>query len=207
MALIVRLLAATLYLIPLTQSVGDPECREAAKGSIKNLTVNAELGGHVWQHIYGLNEKPNEAESKETQYNKSMFWDIKAFNTAFNNLLNLTRRYNFTNCPNNGGNRRFRIDVISGPEIGVYDVYLCIKVDNQNLCKVPVNANSLWEKRGKFIVFVYKWVNGQWVVRTAWPKIFVKNVKLNLGRIVGQRRRRKKFRGKRDMDSMLNYVS
>ena len=183
MALIIHLLAATLCLIHL--STGD-ECRltKSVYESVASLQYNVYRGGHVWKHIPFLKEKPKGAKETENQNGESMFESEAAFYTAFGNLM-ISDVYNFAQCPNNGGDKTSRRDVVRGPDIGVDKVYHCRGINDKGLCSNLVDADNLWNRLGKLIVFDYNWIRGRWVLRTAWPNLFNKKIKPNPARNAG----------------------
>ena len=167
MAFIVYLLTA-LWLAQLC--TGDTECR-AVNGvidSAKDLATNVKDGGHIWQHIYGIGQKPVGFDAKDTQSGKSLFKNEQAFDTTWANMLKLGG--NFVTCPDKGGkgNDRFKRDTILAKDLGVAEVFLCTAIDANKLCTTTQTKSMV----GKNIVFDYMWKGGKWILRTAWPDLF-----------------------------------
>ena len=175
MALIIRLLAATLCIIHL--SVAE-ECRKTASVlfSAKDLDTNVNEGGHLWQHIAGLKETPKSADKKATQSGKLMFPSKAEFDEVLKRLGKL-EGVNFASCPSNHKKKdgKKRMDKVLASKLGVKTVVQCIKVDK--ITKVCTNTKDV-DMTGKYIEFYYLWKKRKWVLLTAFPRIFSNNKKI-----------------------------
>ena len=162
MAFTIHLLA-TLCLIQLSTA---QECRNVASviNSARDPQTNVNAGGHIWQHINGLSAKPVGAASSDTQLGKTLFNSETDFTNAYTAARGLTTG-TFMTCPTSGASGT-RADAILASSIGVSTARLCTSVNDQRLC----NASTSYSTMGRNVIFCYKYVSSQWIMRTAYPK-------------------------------------
>ena len=170
MAFIVPLLTATLCLIHLSAA---EDCRltTSVLNSAADLQTNADLGGHLWQHIAGLKAKPTGAKKADTQNGKFMFPSKAVFDQVLKNLGQLnSNSYNFKSCPSNYKKSlgKIKSDEVLASDLGVQTVVQCDEINTDNVCIETVDKDMT----GKTIEFYYLWKNNQWVLRTAFPRYY-----------------------------------
>ena len=144
------------------QAVAAVECRKvlSVHYSIKDVNTNTRLGGHVWQHIFGLTARPQGAYYGDTQLGKSLFnfwndfkqaWYTYATNQANQNTQICANQYNpIADCVNTP------YPIIRGGKT-------CTQVNANNLC---IGYRPLTVRSYKF---VYRKINRVWIMRTAYP--------------------------------------
>ena len=144
----------------------NPECRtlQSVIDSTNGPAHNVAVGGHIWQHIHGLTAKPAGADPADTQYEKTLFRDGTTFINAYTTFQGLGGQHK--ECPAGGGN--VRADHVHAHTIGIYLAGSCNGVNAQNLCN-SVNPYPMTARH--YVTFCYKYVNGQWIMRTAFPRL------------------------------------
>ena len=154
--------AAALCLIHL--STGQ-ECRtlQSVIDSTATPQTNVNQGGHVWQHVYGLAGKPAGTVAGETQYHKTLFRYGVTFRDAYTAFRGLGGVY--STCPAGGGANR--VDHVLANSIGIYQAGYCNGVNAQDLCN---NAAPYAMTNTHYVTFCYRYSNGQWIMRTAYPR-------------------------------------
>ena len=153
---VIRVILATTY-----QSVAAVECRQhlSVHYSIRNLDTNTRVGGHVWQHIAGLAAKPNNAINGDTQHHKTLFNSWNDFKQAWHS--NCQANDNPQICADQNDPIADCLD--ADPPI-INGGRRCTQVNGDNLC---INSNPLTIRS---YIFVYRKINGVWIMRTAYPR-------------------------------------
>ena len=137
------------------------ECRRlpSVRYSINNLDYNTHVGGHVWQHIAGLAARPPNANGRDTQRCKSLFNSWRDFKLAWYSTFR-SNQNNWQQCANQAAPIAdcINTNVANGGSF-------CTRVNANNPCialdQIPFTIRSY--------KFVYRRVNGQWIIRTAYP--------------------------------------
>ena len=135
--------------------------------SAADSQTNVNAGGHIWQHIDGLAAKPVGAASGDTQLRKTLFNSQADFTNAYTAARRLTNG-TFVTCPAAGASGT-RADSILASSIGVSTARLCTSVNGQSLC----SASTGYSMMERNVIFCYRYVSSQWIMRTAYPKFRV----------------------------------
>ena len=159
--------AAFLVLLCMSLSVVQGnECRKSKTvvGSAQSVAANSQEGGHIWQHIYGLTERPKGAENKETQEGKTLFVSESAFKTAWSKFQKNSFPYlQPQQCKVKAKGQQ--VDCVLARDLGVQTAYICKEVNkNSKICTKKVDC-----KQVKYVMFWYAQKNGKWVLNTAYP--------------------------------------
>ena len=159
-AFAVGLLTVLLVILATNHQAVAIECRRipSVRYSINDLNYNTYVGGHVWQHIAGLTARPPYAYFRDTQIRKSLFNSWRDFKRAWYSTFRTN--YNTQICENQPGTIA---DCFNTPFPIVSGGKTCTRVNWNNLCIAfrPLTIQSY--------IFVYRKVNGQWIMRTAYP--------------------------------------
>ena len=122
--------------------------------STQSAQMNVNLGGHIWQHVYGLGTNaPTRTASGDTQLNKTLFKNGADFLSAWRALTGSA------GCSR--GNRD--LDCVSASTLGISLAYRCIAVDSRNLCTRKSTFTPT------FVEFHYYRNSNGWILRTAFP--------------------------------------
>ena len=143
----------------------NPECRTLLSviDSTSGPSHNVAVGGHIWQHIFGLSAKPAGADVNDTQNGKTLFKSGPEFKNAYAAFRGLGGTYQ--QCPGGGGG--IRADHVHANTIGINQAGLCNGVDPQKLCNFVAPYTMTVNH---YVTFCYKYVNWQWIMRTAYPR-------------------------------------
>ena len=156
--------AVSFFALLTISSTNAAQCRhlEAVQNSMKSLDDNVALGGHVWIHVWGQEDKPSK---EKPEVGKSMWISEADLMTAWNAWkAELDTKTKATCAKTSEGYR----DCVPKAKLGgVTQLYKCTKVVN----------NECTEHDGPFDVvaarfdYAFKKVGSksQWIVNTAWP--------------------------------------
>ena len=113
--------------------------------------TNVNYGGHVWEHIYGLQQAPSGARG--SQYGGSMFKSPADFKYAWTHLKGEGQ------C--NYGNRD--TDCVDAKTLGIYSAYQCTRANSNGICNRVTEFTP-----SKVVFWYYKYEDG-WILKTAYP--------------------------------------
>lgn len=129
--------------------------------SVLSTEINSQCGGHIWQHIDGLKEKPSSAYSDQTQSDKSLFLSEHDFRNAWNNWRQLPSSVHVPkDCDSNA----------DAAKIKIVRARRCIRSSQES--KLCIQRRQIWPQS---VYFVYKkskpshWWKSYWYLLTAYP--------------------------------------
>ena len=142
------------------------DCRETPNvlASATSLTQNAQVGGHVWNHVYGLQQRLTTDLKHQQDDTKTMFASEQNFNTAWLTFTNSGFRTTakLSKCGGKAGGLK---DCIPAAALGIASAIKCTSIDPAtNLC----NAYDTIEQELK-VGFWYAHSKGKWILMTAYP--------------------------------------
>lgn len=144
---------------------GLKECRSigTVDNSANSVTENSAQCGHFWQHVYGLESRPKGAKNCETQMDRSLFINERAYKAAWTAFKQGEFGYL---TPKKCGTKPAgeMADCVLAADVGVNAAYGCLEVDkNSKLCTKKVDA------RVDYVEFWYANKGGKWILNTAFP--------------------------------------
>lgn len=113
------------------QAVTAVECRRvpSVHASIRDVTTNTQLGGHVWQHIYGFTARPHGAHHSDRQAGKTLFNYWNDFKQAWYRFANFQGNHNTQIC----ANQHYPIaDCVNTPYPIIRGGKICTQVNGNN---------------------------------------------------------------------------
>jgi hypothetical protein len=115
--------------------------------------VNTQAGGHVTQHILGMQPPPN-----TSQVGKTLFSARKKYEDAW-------RQYQFIDNPVNCSGAQAQQSVsLEKLGIGNMDAFSCKEANARGEC-------TKWDSYvAKSVFFGFLFVNGQWILNTCFPE-------------------------------------
>ena len=142
------------------------DCRETASVmKSAELEENAEMGGHVWIHVFGL-KKPLTKDAKNQQkVGKTMFKSEKDYYLAWSSFVDpkFETTAKLSKCGGKAGGLK---DCIPAATLGISEAFVCKEIDDKTgLCSAaePVKTEKL------MIGFWYAHSKGKWILMTAYP--------------------------------------
>ena len=132
--------------------------------SATSLTQNAQVGGHVWNHVYGLQQRLTTDPKHQQDDTKTMFASEQDFNTAWLTFISsgFQTTAKLSNCGGKAGGLK---DCIPAAALGITSAIKCTSIDPAtNLC----NAYDTI-RQGLKVGFWYAHSKGKWILMTAYP--------------------------------------
>ena len=121
------------------------------------LVKNAQMGGHVWIHVYGL--KAPVTKTDQQAVGKTMFTSPDDYFDAWTTFGKLETGTKLSNC---GGSNRAQRDCIPAAVLGISKAYVCTSAEG-GLCNAVQSIKPL------MVAFWYAKSNGKWILNTSYP--------------------------------------
>ena len=139
--------------------------------SVLSTEINSQYGGHIWQHIDGLKEKPSRAYSDQTQSDKSLFLSEHDFRNAWNNWRLLPSSVHVPeDCDSNASPGTKVVDCVDAAKIKIVRARRCIRSSQES--KLCIQRRQIWPQSVYFVYkkskSSYRW-KSYWYLLTAYP--------------------------------------
>ena len=138
------------------------ECRHTkAVMESAELVKNAQVGGHVWIHVFGLRAPLTRDPKHQPEVGKTMFASPEAYYDAWTAFISpdFRTRARLSNCGGRAGGLK---DCIPAADLGIAEARVCTRVD-RGVCTATEPAEVL------MVGFWYANSNGKWILNTAYP--------------------------------------
>ena len=130
--------------------------------STESLQRNALLGGHVWNHVWGLTKRLTMDMRHQQAVGKTMFASSGDFTKAWTSFVKYQPTTKFSQC---GAAKRPKKDCIPASALGITKAYQCTSIDAATgLCDAYVTIGQ-----GLKVGFWYAHSNDKWILNTAYP--------------------------------------
>ncbi len=142
------------------------DCRQTPNvlASATSLMHNVQAGGHVWNHVYGLQQRLSTDAKHQQDATKTMFASEQDFNTAWSTFISsgFQTTASLKKC---GGKARGLKDCIPAAVLGITSAIECTSIDPAtSLCNA---GNTITQ--GLKVAFWYAHSKGKWILMTAYP--------------------------------------